>query len=280
MAFRPAFSVVIPLLLAVACGGTAQDSDPNGDGDGDGDSNGDGDGDGASASLEEALESRTFVLVSAEGYTPVSDTTVSISFEDGVLGFSAGCNGHAAEFDFDEDVLVADNFGSTDIACASELHDQDAWLAEFLSERPTATLDGAQLTLQTETATLVLVDEDGSTVPAPLVGTVWEVRALTERNSASGGFDVAPTVTFAPDGTVEVFTGCNTGSGGYEITGDTISFPQGIGYSEADCPDSSLSLVEEHIQAVFTDGEVTYSLDDESLTIERGDIGVTARKAE
>lgn len=266
---RRAFSFIIPLVLAAACGGAAQDSAP-GDGDGDGDT--------APVDLEEALEGRTFVLESAEGYALVPNTTASVSFEPGLLSFMVGCNGHSAEVTFDGEVLVAEDFSSTDIGCADELHDQDAWFAAFFSDRPTVSLAGNVVTFTTETATLVFIDEDAGAEPVPLIGTVWEIRELTDRNSASGGFDVQPTVTFTPDGTVEVFTGCNVGRGGYEVAGDSITFPDGIGYTEEGCTDSGLSSVEEHMQAVFTDGEVTYSLSDDELVIERGDLGVRARE--
>lgn len=114
----------------------------------------------------------------------------------------------------------------------------------------------------------------------PLVGTVCEVGALTEGNSASGGYDVVPTVTFDEDGTVRVFSGCNNGEGQYEFDNTTITFNGGIGYSEAGCPDTELANVEAHMQSIFTTGEVEYSLNRQELVIEKGDLGVRAQMRE
>src|SRR5690606_25769127 len=106
-----------------------------------------------------------------------------------------GCNGHFGEMSFDGDVLVVDQFGSTAIGCDSELHDQDAWFADFFSSRPTVVLDGDQLTITTDEATFVFIDNEVANPPPPLLGTVFEITALIDGEIALGGFEVAPTVT-------------------------------------------------------------------------------------
>ena len=276
-----------PLALVIACSGSVDDTpegdgdgDVSGDGDGDGDGDVSGDGDGTPANLEEALDGREFVLESADGYTLVADTTAQVSFGSGEISFAAGCNEHFAEKNFDGDRLVAEGFGSTDRACETELMDQDAWFTAFFSDRPTVTIDGDRVTFTTEDATLVFLDDEVANPPPPLVGTVWEIWALTERNSASGGYDVVPTVTFDADGTVHVFSGCNNGEGEYEFDDTTITFSGGIGYTEAGCADAELADVEAHMQSIFTTGEVTYSFNRQDLAIEKGDVGVRAREQE
>lgn len=273
MDLRRARLLVLPLVLVVACSGSVEDSPP-GDGDG---GDGDGDGNGRDPSLEEALEGRAFVLESANGYTLVADTTARVSFSSGEMTFGAGCNGHFSEVSFDGDVLVVEDFGSTLIGCEDELHEQDAWVAAFFSDRPTVTIDGDRVIFATDEATLIFDDEVTHPAP-PLVGTVWEIWALVDGEIALGGFDVVPTITFEEDGTVHVFSGCNNGEGEYEIADGTITFNGGIGYTEIGCPDPGLANVETHMQAIFTTGEVTYSFNRQDLAIAKGDLGVRARE--
>lgn len=261
--------LLFPLVLVVACSGSVEDPSP-------GDGDGDGDGDDAGRNLEEALEGRTFVLESADGYSLVADTTANVSFASGEISFGAGCNGHFSEMSLDGDVLVVESFSSTAIGCAQELHEQDEWFAAFFSARPIVTLEDEQLTFTTAEATLVFIDDEVANPPPPLVGTVWEIWALIDGEVAQGGFDVVPTVTFDSDGTVHVFSGCNNGEGEYEADDGTITFSGGIGYTEAGCPDAELTDVEAHVQAVFTMGEVTYSFNRQDLAIDKGDLGVRA----
>ncbi len=228
--------------------------------------------------LEESLEGRSFILESAEGYTLVSDTTAGVSFRSGEMGFSAGCNGHFSEISFEDGALVTMGFGSTAIGCEEALHEQDMWFATFFSDRPALTLDGDRVTFTTDEATLVFIDDEVANPAPPLVGTVWEIWALTDSGIATGGFDAVPTVTFDQDGTVQVFSGCNNGEGTYEVVDGTINFDGGIGYTERGCPDDSSADIESHMQAIFTTGEVTYSFNGQDLALEKGNLGVRARK--
>lgn len=262
----PLFSIAMSGASVIACSGSVEP--PPGDGDGDGDNQ--------DPTLEETLEGRTFVLESVEGYSPVADTTPSVSFQSGQMGFSAGCNGHHSEISFEGDVLVVDGFGSTDIGCEQPLHEQDMWFAAYFSDRPVLTIAGDRITFTTDEATLVFVDDEVVNPPAPLVGPVWEVWTLTDSGTATGGFDVVPTVMFGADGTVHVFSGCNNGEGSYNVVDGTIHFDGGIGYSEAGCPDEISADIESHMQAIFTAGVVAYSFNRQDLVIDKGDIGVRA----
>ena len=268
--------LVVLLAMIPACSGSVEDS-PSGDGDGD--AVGDGDGDDPLPSLEESLEGRSFVLESAEGYTLVADTTAVVSFQSGEFTFNAGCNGHFADVDFEGNVLKVEGFSSTLIGCDEALHGQDTWFAEFFTSSPTVTLDGDRVTFGAQDLALVFVDDAVANPAPPLVGTLWEVSTLIDGEVALGGFESTPTVTFNEDGTVRVVTGCNTGEGTHEHTESTIDLGE-IPYTEAGCPSGERADVEAHIQAVFTEGMVTYSFNGQTLAIDRGALGVRASASE
>lgn len=53
-----------------------------------------------------------------------------------------------------------------------------------------------------------------------LVGPEWIINSFTEGNTASAvNLSTSSTVVFGEDGTVEVFTGCSTGSDSYTVEG-------------------------------------------------------------
>jgi hypothetical protein len=55
-----------------------------------------------------------------------------------------------------------------------------------------------------------------------LVGPEWTINSFIEGNSTSAvNLSTSPTVVFGENGTVEVKTGCNTGSGSYTVEGTT-----------------------------------------------------------
>lgn len=134
VSFWRAGSLLLPLVLVVACND-------------------------APSTLEESLEGRTFVLESSDGYTLVADTTASVSFDAGKMSFSAGCNGYSTGISFDDEVLVTRVWDATDIACETELAEQDHWFVAFFSDRPTVQIDGDRLTFATDEATLIFLDD-------------------------------------------------------------------------------------------------------------------------
>jgi len=117
----------------------------------------------------DALVDRDFLLQSSQGFTPVSDTRVSLHFGKGEVGFHAGCNSHSGRLTIAGDTLVVDGFGSTAIGCDGPRHTQDAWLATFLTSRPTYSLNQDELTISGESATLVFLDREVADPKASMV---------------------------------------------------------------------------------------------------------------
>lgn len=187
------------------------------------------------------LHGREFLLESADGFTAVPDTTVRIHFgeEEGQpsFGFYADCNHHSGPYEVRDGRLVLLGFGSTGIACDEPLSMQDSLLSDFFRAEPELQLEGHRLTFVGESATLVFIDREVADPDRPLIGRLWTVDTFVTADAAS---DVPlaepPTVRFEQEGSVEVFSGCNMGTGSFTQTDGELTL-SGMAYTEEGCAD-------------------------------------------
>ncbi len=212
----------------------------------------------------EELDGRTFMSTEVIGYDLVEETEVNITFLANSMSVSAGCNSMNGAFEIGE-VLTAGPFLSTMMACDPALMDQDVWLNDFLSSLPTIELDGETLTLASGDTTMILSELQ----PSTLVDTTWMVTGTVANQGVSTvPADSTASIEIAPDGTVSVNSGCNTGSGIVEITDDTLTFGP-IATTKMACPQEQMDL-EASVLSVLQ-GEVTYTIDGNHLSLRTGD---------
>ncbi len=218
----------------------------------------------APAAGGDELAGRTFLSTSVEGQELVAGTRVSIGFEDASLSMNAGCNTSFGAYSVADGVLTAGPLAQTMMFCGDELSAQDAWLVQLLEGAPTVTVDGDALTIASPDVTLQLVDR-ASEAQNPLDGTDWAFESLTVDGSTTS----APEGTglhFGPDD-VAVAAGCNTGSGGVEITDTTVTFgPIAITMMACEGPGGEF----EAALLPVLEGEFEYTLTDDSLTLTSG----------
>jgi heat shock protein HslJ len=155
------------------------------------------------------------------------------------------------------------------------LQAQDEWLADFFSSSPRFTLSGNQLTFQGTDATLIFLDSEVADPDRMLTSGTWVVDSLIQGGVAQAGFPANPTVRFDTQGNVQVFTGCNSGSGDYELMGTELTLT-GMIYTEEVCNEVQSIPVEEHIEQVLQDGIVTFQIEARRLTVMRADLGFIA----
>jgi heat shock protein HslJ len=266
-----ALAVVATLLLA-ACG---DDDDVTSDDATTTTAAGDGAPEPAPAPLSaEALEGRTFVSQEVTGRELADGgETIRLTFDEGRLGASAGCNQMSAGYELDGTRLSwTGEPMSTMMGCSEQLMAQDTWLAELLVGGVDASLDGAELVLIAAEVTIALLDEQEAVPDQPLTGTTWTLDTLIDGETASSvpaGVG-APTLEIGDDGTVQVFTGCNRGNGTAEVgdEGTTVSFGP-LATTRMACPEGG-SDVEAQVLAVL-EGEVEVDLDGDQLTLTKGD---------
>jgi heat shock protein HslJ len=256
--FGPRFAAVVVLLVFVACTGPQEIS---GVGPGDGDA-------------PPALDGRTFLSRSVTGHELVAGTRIQLSFNDGNLGATAGCNSLGAPYSLDGDTLVTEGQGmtQTEIGCDPPRHDQDEWLSGFLTSRPTVALSDSALTLTSQATTIELVDREVADPDRPLVGTTWRVDTIIDGEAASSVPDEGDvTLRFPTDETFEASSeGCTSVTGEMTLGPQTITFGD-VTVDDIACPSPWAETLE-----VIGAGETTYRIEAARLTIEAVDVGIAA----
>lgn len=203
---------------------------------------------------------------------------IRFRFDGDRLGITAGCNTMGGTYTLEGTRLTVADLAMTEMACAAPLMEQDAWVASLLA-RDVQLLRGEAPSLISGDVVLTLADRKQVAPDQPLVGTAWIVDAI-----GSGGVDgavssvpqgVVARVMLTPDGAVQVFDGCNGGSGPVTVEEDTISWGQ-IEYALASCSDTDAVAVARAVREVLV-GTTTFTLAEKSLTITRGERFVTFR---
>lgn len=223
-----------------------------------------------------AFIGKDFLLESAEGFTPVADTTVRLSFDESELRFSAGCNSHFGEYTLCGEKLCVDGFGSTAIGCPPDLGAQDQWLSEFFRSTPTLDYEGDTLILIGMDATLEFLDREVANPDRPLTGRTWTIDTFIMGDVASNvPLQDDPTVRFDDDGSFEAYTTCNTLAGAFEVDGRTLTLSD-VTTTDIACTDPGVQAAEQHIAAVLGTGEVDFEIDANRLDLNRGQLGLSA----
>jgi heat shock protein HslJ len=221
------------------------------------------------------LEGRTFLATEAFGRVLVPESHVRLSFKDGQIGASGGCNSMGGPYAVEGGRLVVRQLAMTEMACGAALMDQDAWLASLL-DGAAIRLEGDTLTLAKPAAGLTLVDREVADPDRPLVGTRWVVDGLVEGDAvASVPAGVVAALTFSA-GRVDVEAGCNRGGGAVSVTDATLTFGP-IALTKMACEGSAMEV--ERLVSEVLSGAVGYTIEAGTLTLDAGAVGLTLRAA-
>ena len=206
----------------------------------------------------------------------VDGTQIRLTFADGQLGASAGCNSIGGPYRIEEGLLLFEGGGMTEMGCDDERHAQDEWLVGFLAAQPAIAHEGDKLTLTSGETVIALQDREVAEPDLPLTGTTWTVDSLISGDAVSSvPGDATATLVFTDDGRVEVDTGCNTGGGPYEVTDSTLRI--GVVETTLIGCDGAVAQLELAVLAVLHAGEVDYAIDAGTLTLMAGDQGLGLR---
>jgi len=219
------------------------------------------------------LAGRVFIVTGATGHDLVPNTEVTLTFKDGRIGVSAGCNQMSGAYDVKGGTLAIAQMMTTEMACAAPLMTQDTWISTFLPGAA-VTLDGPTLTLAKEGVTVTATDKTVAKPDLPLEGTTWVVDGLVANQAVSSmPQGVTATLVFA-DGKVAVDSGCNTGSGAAEIGDTSITFGP-IATTRMACAGLA-GEVEQHVLAVLA-GDVAWTIDADALQLRGAGGGLDLR---
>ncbi|MEO8626024.1 MAG: META domain-containing protein, partial [Candidatus Limnocylindrales bacterium] len=206
---------------------------------------------------------------------PLADgTRVRLTFDNGRLSASAGCNIIGGTLTIDGDRLVFSGAAMTEMACDEPRMSQDQWLIEFLGSSPTFVLDGNDLTLTSGTTVVTLLDREVAEPDQPLVGTTWSLNTLILGGTASSipvGIDA--TITFLSDGTFSMYDGCNSGGGKYVVDGDQITFSE-VAQTEMACTGAAGQVEQAVLAVIGTQVPVAFAIDAGSLSLTAGAAGL------
>jgi heat shock protein HslJ len=252
-------TAALALLCLVACTGPEEISGVGPPGDGD---------------APPALDGRTFLSRSVTGHDLVPGTRIQLSFNDGNVGATAGCNSLGAPYRLDGDALVTEGRGmtQTEIGCDPPRHDQDEWLSGFLTSAPTVVLSGNELTLTKGMTTIEFVDREAADPDRPLVGTRWRVDTIIDGEAASSVPDEGDVILrFPTDKMFEASSeGCTSVNGEMTLGPQTISFGNVV-VDDIACPSPWAETLE-----VIGAGETTYRIEATRLTIDADGTGIAA----
>ncbi|WNV87731.1 META domain-containing protein [Umezawaea sp. Da 62-37] len=198
----------------------------------------------------------------------VADTLVKVRFtDDGRVVVNAGCNTLSGPVTVDGGTLRVADMSVTEIGCDPARHEQDEFLVDLFAGNLDYRLDGDHLVLGSSDRGLELNQER----TLPLIGTVWKADTVIEGTMAGAvPAGVHVTLVFGPD-QVEISGLCNLDRADYRTTGPTITFRPGQLTRKA-CQEDITSL--EQATLAVLDGEATYSIDTDMLTLTKGDRGL------
>jgi len=223
----------------------------------------------------QGLDGRTFLSTAIDGRGLVAGSRVRLSFDNGSIGASAGCNSMGGPYAVTDGVLRAPQLSTTEMACEPALMAQDQWLASLLNGAA-LTQDGDTLTLAKDGITLTLRDREVVDPDRPLVGTTWIVDGLVSRGTVSSvPAGVQAALTFS-DGQVAIETGCNSGKATAQVADGVIQF-SAISLTEMACAGPAWEL-EEAVLAVLGP-RVGYTIEADVLTLDAGGPGLILRAA-
>lgn len=206
----------------------------------------------------------------------VPGTRIRLNFQQRDLGAQAGCNSIGGTYRIEGGRLVFEGGGMTEMGCDDERHAQDDWLVEFLASRPLIRLVGKDLTLEGATTTIRLLDREVAEPDLALVGTTWTVESIIDGAAVSSVPEGATaTFVFKADGTLELYPGCNQGSGSWKLQGPGIEITN-VGLTKMAC-DGPQGALESAVLGVLNGDTLSATIDADLLTLQGAGGGLQLR---
>lgn len=223
---------------------------------------------GGAAPTDADLAGRVFIVTGATGHDLVANTEITLTFDAGRIGVSAGCNQMGGGYTIKDGTLDIGPMMSTEMACEEPLMAQDQWISAFLPGAAIA-LDGDTLTLTKDGVTLTATDKKVAKPDKPLEGTTWIVESLVSNQAVSSMPQGVTASLVFTGGKVAVDTGCNRGNGAAAIAETAITFGP-IGTTKMACAGPA-GEVEQQVLKVLA-GDVAWTIDADVLSL-RGAAG-------
>jgi heat shock protein HslJ len=213
----------------------------------------------------------TEASVAGSSHAFVKGSEVRISFDDGKLGITAGCNHLFGDFEVDGDDLVVGQIGGTEMGCPQDLMEQDAWLVAFFDH--TVTIGHDPMTLTSGETILTLTPRTQAHPDRALVGVAWVLDGVVQGDSVSS-VPAGPDVVLRFESTdVAGVTGlCNGWGADVTAVDESITWRPHMRTLMA-CADDARNDLDTTVASLLT-GRTAYEIEERTLRITRGDRGL------
>ena len=211
---------------------------------------------------------REFVSTEVSGHELVDGSTIRIAFETDTLSANAGCNTMNGGYSFDGDTLQVETLAMTQMACGEALTDQEAFVSGLLTNEPTVTLDGDELTIASGDETITMLDRQVAEPDLPVEGTDWMLDGIVANDAISTVPIGVEASLLIEDGQASIDTGCNQGATSVAVTDTTLTFDP-IATTLMLCEESANEVQASVVGTLV--GEVTYEIEADRLSIRAAD---------
>jgi heat shock protein HslJ len=204
------------------------------------------------------LDDASMALLAGGAEVPAG-VVATITFDDGQVGGSAGCNSFSGTYTVDGDELTISELAQTLIGCPPPLDVIEQAYTAALGEVTAYQVSGDSLVL-TGGAALSYIREQ----PLPLEGTAWQLESIATGTDAVSSVVAPGSIIFESDGTVSGQTGCNGFNGGYTLEGNELTIGP-LATTKMACPDD-IGAQEAAVLAGL-EGTATYAIDGQALSL-------------
>jgi heat shock protein HslJ len=222
---------------------------------------------GAGASLAGTTYVVTAVTEAGRPRQLAEATEVRLRFDEDRVVITAGCNTMGGSYRLDGTRLTVRELAMTDMGCDQARMDQDAWLVGLFAG-PVELVTGDDAAIRSGDTVLSLADRRLVSPDLPLAGTWWQLDSLVDGDVASSVPRGVVAYLRFRGSVVEVYDGCNAGSGPAEVDGSRIRFGDRT-QTLRGCLGAA-GDVAGAVAAVLS-GPTTFRIEERTLEITRGD---------
>ncbi len=209
------------------------------------------------------------------GELTVAEVEATVTFEDGRVSGSAGCNSFSAGYTVDGQQLTIDQAVSTAMACEEAAMAQEQAVLVRLSEAASYAIVDNQLQILDANGNLLLVFTPLEA--ASLTGVTWVATSYNNGNQAVvsvlAGTEL--TAVFGEDGSLSGKAGCNNFMSSYTVDGDQITISPAA-TTRMMCAEPAGIMEQEAAFVMALETAATYSIQGDTLEMRTADGALVA----
>ena len=206
----------------------------------------------------------------------VAGTRIRLTFSGSTLGASAGCNSISGNYRLEGGRLVFEGGAMTEMGCDQARDAQDQWLIALLGSKPAIRLTSDELSLESGSIVVRLLDRKIVEPDVVLTGHLWTVTSIIAGDAVSSTPQGATaTLIFNADGALTFNAGCNQGGTTWKAVGADIEVSDLVLTKKA-CGGPGGQL-ESAVVAVLRAGTIAAAIDSNTLTLQAGMQGLQLR---